>query len=451
MVTKFGMTPDKWTPVDKALFKPKMLFNVPQAEAEKLRFNAIKYAFQHHYDNCSYYHNLCKKMEIKPDDINSQSDFSKIPLISDLNFKSYLNESDFNNWLHKIFVGDIPELKLKKRNPSFDDVIKGMHEKGITITYSSGTRGKLSFIPRDDLSWKRQQYAYARSFELMPFISSPYKYTGVLFMPNPRKTHLFFARIAVTALEAFDMVDMSRFNFVLDREFTTDFVKYFLGTAKGVKDRIKGNLIKILMAVAQNKIMNHFISVLEKCEKEKENALIGGQPFEINALLSRIEKNGKTFDLENSIVLTTGGWKIHRDIKLTEQDFRQKIARVLGIPDERCRDLYGMVECSTLNVSCEGHYKHIPNSVIYPMVLDEEYESVGFGEYGRYAFLDPLANSYPGFIMTGDKVKLLEHCPVCDRPGPVIDKNVSRMTDVEAKGCGEIMARMFAREIDKQT
>jgi phenylacetate-coenzyme A ligase PaaK-like adenylate-forming protein len=443
------MTSDRWTPIDKALFKPKTLFNVPQAEAEKLRFNAIKYAFRHHYDNCAYYHNFCKKMEVKPDDICSQSDFIKIPLISDLNFKSYLNKSDFYNWLNKIFVGDLPEVNIKKRNPSFDDVIKAVQEKGITVTYSSGTRGKFSFTPRDELSWKRQQYAYARSFELMPFIQFPYKYTGVLFMPNPKKTHLFFARIAVTALEAFDMMDESRVNFAIDREFTTKFVKIFLGTAAGVKERLWGILLQILMVVAENKIMNHFIRVLEKCEKEKENVLIGGQPFLINALLSRIEKDRKTFDLENSIVLTTGGWKVHKDNKITEHDFRQKIGKILGIPDNRCRDLYGMVECSTLNVSCEGHYKHIPHSVIYPMVLDEEYEPVGFGEYGRFAFLDPLANSYPGFITTGDKVKLLEQCPVCDRPGPVVDKNISRMTDVEAKGCGEIMARMFSKEIDK--
>ena len=448
VVTKFGMKSDNWTPVDKALYKPKMLFEVPQAEAEKLRFDAIKYAFRHHYDNCSYYHNFCKKMEVKPDDICSQSDFSKIPLISDLNFKGYSNESDFNDWLHKIYVGELPDMKIKS-NPSFDYIIKAMHEKGILITFSSGTRGKLSFIPRDELSWKRQQYAYARSFELMPFIQSPYKYNGILFMPNPKKTHLFFARIGVTALEAFDWVDKSRFNFAIDRKFSTEFVKIFLGTDKGLKNILKGSLIKILIAVAQNKIMNHFISILEKCEKEKENVLIGGQPFQINALLSRIENDGKNFDLKNSIVITTGGWKVHKDVKITEQDFRSKITRILGIPDKRCRDLYGMVECSTLNVSCEGHYKHIPHSVIYPIVLDEEYEPVGFGEYGRFAFLDPLANSYPGFIMTGDKVKLLEQCPICDRPGPVIDKKISRMIDVETKGCGEIMARMFSRELNK--
>jgi Acyl-protein synthetase, LuxE len=68
-------------------------------------------------------------------------------------------------------------------------------------------------------------------------------------------------------------------------------------------------------------------------------------------------------------------------------------------------------------------------------VLDSDLEPVGYGELGRFAFLDPLAYTYPGFIMSGDEVRLLEHCPACDRLGPVLDHEIGRLSSEEMRGC----------------
>lgn len=81
------------------------------------------------------------------------------------------------------------------------------------------------------------------------------------------------------------------------------------------------------------------------------------------------------------------------------------------------------------------------------MVLDENNEPVGYGEEGRFAFLDPAANSYPGFIITGDKVKLLDGCPECEREGIVIKDEISRMVGAEAKGCGNLMRDLMVEEM----
>ena len=101
-----------------------------------------------------------------------------------------------------------------------------------------------------------------------------------------------------------------------------------------------------------------------------------------------------------------------------------------------------MNEITALPTECEGYYKHIP-CVLQPYALDEEMNPLPYGEHGRFAFLDPLANSYPGFIVTGDRVKLLEHCPVCDRHGPVLGPEIERMTGIEAKGCTGAMAKII--------
>jgi hypothetical protein len=81
------------------------------------------------------------------------------------------------------------------------------------------------------------------------------------------------------------------------------------------------------------------------------------------------------------------------------------------------------------------------------MVLGEDLKPLGYGQYGRFAFLDPLPDSFPGFFITGDRVKMMESCPVCDRVGPVIESDVSRMQGAEGKGCSAIMADMMVNEI----
>jgi hypothetical protein len=44
-------------------------------------------------------------------------------------------------------------------------------------------------------------------------------------------------------------------------------------------------------------------------------------------------------------------------------------------------------------------------------------------------------------------VRMLEHCPVCDRPGPVLDPEVKRAKGEEVRGCAEELRRIFAQTL----
>jgi len=57
--------------------------------------------------------------------------------------------------------------------------------------------------------------------------------------------------------------------------------------------------------------------------------------------------------------------------------------------------------------------------------------------------------SYPGFIISGDRVRLLEHCPVCERPGPVLEPEVKRERGEEMRGCAEEVRRMLSMDLGK--
>ena len=49
-------------------------------------------------------------------------------------------------------------------------------------------------------------------------------------------------------------------------------------------------------------------------------------------------------------------------------------------------------------------------------------------------------------LITGDRVKILEHCPVCNREGPVLDIEVTRLPGVEGRGCAAVMAELMHQD-----
>ena len=118
---------------------------------------------------------------------------------------------------------------------------------------------------------------------------------------------------------------------------------------------------------------------------------------------------------------------------------------MLGIPERYCLDIYGMVESNGWMVQCpEGHYLHVPHTYFKPFVVDEAQRPLPYGEWGRFAFLDASALSYPGFILTGDTARILERCPVCDRPGPVLDSEVKRAPGQGDRGCAVEVRSLFS-------
>ena len=446
-IESYAPPKDKWTPPDEALFGPIKLFSQSTEKIKDLRFKAIKYAFNLHYNNSYFYNKFCKTLEIKPDDIKSEEDYKLIPLISDLIFKNHPEQGkDFIDWLSKIFIGEFKKIKDIKNTTSLDKIIKLYQNLGITLVFSSGTSGTFSFVPRDTITWNRQMYMCSLAFQMSPYDYFSKKSTIIWLGPNPEKTHLYIGRLTLMLREIFEKSDIY---FGIDRDLSTKIIKTLMGASNEFSGKMKGAFLKPFIAREQSKAMDNIISILEKSKNRDERIGFGGAPFLIEYLMSKIEKKGLSFNFDEGMTVTAGGWKAHSGTEIPAERFRNKINKIFGIPQQNCRDIYGMVECNALCVTCEGHYKHIPSSIIYPMVLNEESEPLGFGEYGRYAFIDPLANSYPGFIMTGDRVKILENCPVCDKPGPVICQDISRLSGVQDRGCGATLSKMFTEELEK--
>jgi hypothetical protein len=436
---KFITPKESWNPVDKALFSSNSFFS-DYKNIQELMVEAVRYSFKHHFDNNVIYHKVCEVKGVTPEDIKSKNDFNKIPLVPDTFFKDYPEDKGFLNWLKTIFTGSIPNVDFKTNSPSHDEIIEKFNKKGINIMFTSGTSGRFSFIPRDTLSWNRVKYSAMKSvIELMDYDQDD---TAVLLIPDPRQTNLTIASLFGIA---YDLYYPKNIHFALDIKITTQFLRMQRDEAIGLREKIKAKAMSKISPIIQRKSDSKIINILEQMEKEGKKINFGGPPFWFDRIIERMKQEGKTFNLGTSQVLTGGGWKADEAKRTPEEIFRKKVEDTLGVPQNHFHDVYAMSECSSVFLSCEKHYKHIP-PVIIPFVLDDELNSIGYNKPGRFAFIDPLPVSYPGFIITGDQVKLLEHCPECNRDGPVLDVEVTRLPGVEGRGCAAVMAELMKQE-----
>lgn len=134
------------------------------------------------------------------------------------------------------------------------------------------------------------------------------------------------------------------------------------------------------------------------------------------------------------IVITVGGWKTSERESISPRHLRSRVSERLGIDPGDIRDGYSMVEINTAFVECQEHRKHIPPWVEVVAMSPRHFEPVDAGVEGMLAFFDPTATSFPGFILSEDVGVRREDPCGCGLPGPTL-MGVRRMTRVEARGC----------------
>ncbi len=430
--------PQENTPLYDALVKPKDIFRIPLSEAEKLQFSCIKHAFIHHFNNNKFYHKYCKDYKITPDDIKTNQDLTKIPLISDKFFKSYPSGKYFATWLANVYTGELPNITITQKKPTYDDVIKAFYEVGIIVSYSSGTGGKYTFTPRNKQTFLNAEYALAKTVVTMAYPLWKYDSYGYLLMPNPKKNFIFAGKALEVYCDAVKEV-----NSAIDREVTTELVQMTMGNKRGLKSKI----VRYFSYRQAKKMIDNIISWLEKHDNGKDIITLLGAPYILYSVLEKLKSEGKSFDFgERGGIANGGGWKGVKN--MTHEEYRNEVKKFLGIPGKYVLDVYSMVEGNGWMIHCpEGHYLHAPYAHYKALVVDGEFKSVGYGERGRFAFLDGISTSHPSFIVTGDEVKLLEHCPVCDRPGPVLEPVVKRAKGEDVRGCAEEVRRMLSSDL----
>jgi phenylacetate-coenzyme A ligase PaaK-like adenylate-forming protein len=155
------------------------------------------------------------------------------------------------------------------------------------------------------------------------------------------------------------------------------------------------------------------------------------------------ERRGLLARAPQALLLHSGGWKKLQAESVDKDDFRRRVAAVLGCDARRILDFYGMVEqVGTVFVDCEEGNKHAPAFADVVIRRPGSLRPVEVGETGIIEVVSTLPTSYPGqALITEDQGTLhgLDDCP-CGRRGSYF-RFTKRIERTEVRGCGDTFAR----------
>lgn len=390
-------------------------------------------------------------------------------------FKSYdqrwLDDLDFgrmNTWLAEIFHQPVAAELAGVR--SIDAWIDRLAAAGLRLVYSSGTSGNFSFVPRDLASWGR--FRRASAAYLTPLLSSQVSGAWQRWLMGSASRLLpleLFARLTqAVGLKDYDafFLDFSRGhtgNQTLAQELGPLFRRHaFLYqadlsptvlrlAARGPRsDADREQLARLQAVVSGQRAENYgrIIGLIREATAAGQKVFIFGTTHQYKELCDDLAARGQPLALRpGSLVLFGGGWKSFRGVPIPREQLLALMTEQLGLPPARILEGYSMTELNAFMLRCEHGRFHIP-PLIEPVLFDEEMQPLagapGPAEArGLLGFLDPLATAYPGFLISGDEVRMVSGECACGLAGPAV-LEIRRAGFRELKGCGGIMASLAA-------
>jgi hypothetical protein len=325
-------------------------------------------------------------------------------------------------------------------------MIDKLDKLGINLVYSSSSSGRFSFAARDKLTTDRIAYANARPIlnalpftdleTLTPFTPDTVKVVG--FLPKPGGRHYIFFNFPGALL--FDIYTDVVYG--INMEVSPSLLRINSGHPIGIKEKS----VAVILKLFQKNLIWRISKKMKEAEQLDKTSVIFMPPEAFVLYMDKMEKKNITYDFSErsdgnikGIAVTAGGWKTS-GMYVDPAEFRERIEYNFNIDQSLIRDWYGMTETNVTALECEKHYKHIPYFAKI-FTVDSDGNPLPYGERGRICILDPLGNSYPSFIITGDQGTVLEKCPKCGRFGNVLD-NISRMKGETPKGCSEALIRL---------
>jgi hypothetical protein len=416
------------------------LFAIEAAEREALQLAALKLRFARFKDAVPALQVLAAKQGV--DRIDTISDV--LPLCFDHRvLKNYpltiLENRDFGKltaWLNKLTMHNLLRVDLSGLQ-TIDQWLDRLTEYGMLIGTSSGTTGKLSFVPRsqDEFgAWRVSYLEVNRAssgtdtlVEKLPMFSATYrgghqmmlKITS-LFSPEMCGGEEHWHTLYNTSMPA-DLMALSG--------------KLQAAEEKGEIEKLGLDPVlleqrRLILEQGRRKEQDMEEWFGKLIEDFRGRQVRIGAPF---AELYRVAKAGVEKGLKpefapGSTLSGGGGMKGYKD---APDNWEEIITDFFGI--DKLGSMYGFSECIGHAPLCDHGYFHFLPYVI-PMVLDVEARELPREgvQKGRLAVFDLLAESYWGGFISGDEVTMHwdESC-ACGWGGPRIEKQLRRYSEAE--------------------
>lgn len=360
--------------IDQLIYEDDACFNWTEDKMMQYQFELIKKAFTYHYNHCDDYRKYAETLEVCPEDIKVYKDLEKIPLITSSMFK-------------------------------IKDVITGDKDEVVKICTSSGTKGSISRVYRDETTLNR-----------------------------------FLGSLQSTLDNIFNIDDALCFNLGPSTEEAGDlWFSYVLSVV---------DMIFPTENYVSEDVFNpqKVIEDLDKYFDNYENLIITGAPVMMLELINYMNNNHiKIKNSEKIFFITAGGWKRYTGKIISKKEFWDKISECfIGADERKFRDSLNMVELNTILPECEEKIKHIAPWVKILIIDPLTGKPVEDGETGVIAYLDPSAKSFPCFILTDDigRISLNGKCK-CGRFGQGLEI-LRRVKSIESRGCALKVDKRYA-------
>jgi hypothetical protein len=313
----------------------------------------------------------------------------------------------------------------------------------VRVIHSTGTSGKLSFLPRGTLEMERMVTGWRRLFDRFgqerPRMAAAVEAAPTIFCQY-RSGGMAQHRLLDWLQERLYQGDASKIITTNPGCFSADAAsvsgRLRVAVARGTLGSLQ--LSPALLArrdaflADQNNIERYFDEFFERCMAYKGQpvCIMAHVPMLHNVALQGLKRGYETMFAETSFIQAGGGLKGQS----LPEDHRATIDRFFG--GAPLSDGYGMSEMVASTRACPvGHY-HIPPWEI-PFLLDPasgaQYPRTGTRS-GRFACFDLNAETYWGGFVTGDAVTLswgdTEPCG-CGRIGPYVHRGIRRFSEAE--------------------
>ncbi len=232
--------------------------------------------------------------------------------------------------------------------------------------------------------------------------------------------------------------------FLYDIEISGNALRCLRRGARTDDERTQVDLLKDKMIAHSKEIYLKLIDKIEKSTANGQKVFIFGAPYQFKELYEILADDNHKLNLkEQSIALLGGGWKSFSGEAVSRDKLVMMISETLNIEPEMIFEGYSMTETSALTLRCQYGRFHIP-PIIEPLVFDDALNPLeGDDIKGAFGFMDTLAASHPGFLISNDYVHMVNSDCECGLSGPAI-LEIGRLPGAEVKGCGGIMGSFSA-------
>jgi hypothetical protein len=341
-----------------------------------------------------------------------------------------------NAWLDRLTTHDLTHVDLTGVT-TVDGWLDKLDAFGMLVGHSSGTTGKLSFVPRSQVefpSWQRTYYEAQRA------TTGVDAYTDKVetFFPGYRGGHQMMMKM----LELFNVPAAGgpeHYHTLYPHHISSDLLslaaRMQVAEDRGELDKL--GLDPALLTARQDLIaqgkrreqdIEAWFFALFEAHRGKRVKLGGSFGDLIRTARSGIEKDLKPEFGAGSFIMTGGGMK---GLKDAPDDWEGYVRDYFGI--DTVGMFYGMSEVMSMSPRCSaGHYHVMPHTI--PLLFDRDMKLLPRegAQTGRYAFYDLLPQTYWGGFISGDQLTIdwEEDC-ACGWKGPRVLPEITRFAEME--------------------